>query len=163
MFVHEPQSQFDLAVTGIVRQGHGAASGRAKHPYPDGTLALQFPIFRAQHVDLSGFYRGTLNVDLAPARFVLEQADVTLRQVRWTDRIPPEDFSFFACLLEFDGARFPALIYRPHPETKVEHFQNDSILEIMAPHVRGIGAGSRVVLRVRSRQVKVELPESAGS
>lgn len=43
------------------------ASGRAPDsPYPAGTIALQAPFFREHGVDLSPYFPGTLNVDLAP-------------------------------------------------------------------------------------------------
>lgn len=156
MFSHLPEAGFNLAVPGVIRQGYGVASGTAaSSPYPDGTLALQIPLFKERGVDLSGFFRGTLNVDISPLCFALIKPDVTLRQVAWTDRIPPEDFSFCACLLEVERSPHPALIYRPHPETKVEHFQNPSIIEILAPYVGGLAVHSKVTLRLRRIQVQV--------
>ena len=154
MFSHTPESDFDLTVPGLIRKGYGVASGLGDSPpYPTGTLALQIPVFTARGVDLSPFYRGTLNVDISPHRFALPNPDVILTQVAWTDRIPPEDFSFCACLLQANGVTHRALIYRPHPETKVEHFQHESVVEILAPFVASVGAGSQVTLRFRSQQV----------
>jgi len=156
MFSYVPEADFDLVVPGVIRQGHGVASGTAaSSPYPHGTLALQIPLFRERGLDLSGFFRGTLNVDISPCRHALVQPDVTLRQVAWTDRIPPEDFSFCACLLRVHGTTHPALIYHPHPETKVEHFQNASVVEVLAPFVKGLTTGCRVTLRVRSDRVRL--------
>jgi len=156
MFSYVLEADFDLAIPGVIRQGHGVASGTAaSSPYPHGTLAQQIPFFRERGVDLAGFFRGTLNVDISPFHFAVAQPDVTLRQVAWTDRIPPEDFSFCACLLEAHGTTHPALIYHPHPETKVEHFQNASIVEILAPYVKGLGIGAMVTLRFRHSQVRV--------
>jgi len=154
MFDYTPGASFDLAVSGVVRQGYGVASGStASSAYPTGTLALQWPFFKARGVDVSSFFRGTLNVDISPHRFTLTQPEITLRQVTWTNRIPPEDFSFCACLLEADGTTHPVLIYYPHPETKVEHFQSESVIEILAPFLNSVGIGSRVALRLRSRRV----------
>lgn len=83
---------------------------------------------------------------------------MTLRGVRWTDRIPPEDFSFFSCLIEAAGATHRAVIYRPHPETKVEHFQGDSIVEILAPFMPGAHAGMAATLWIRRNQLAVSGP-----
>lgn len=45
-FIHDPDGQFDVAFAGIIRRGHGVASGSAvASPYAEGTLALQIPIF----------------------------------------------------------------------------------------------------------------------
>lgn len=156
MFSHTPEADFDLMVQGVIQQGYGVASGSsASSAYPMGTLSLQMPLFKQRGVDLSGFFRGTLNVDISPRHFALTSTDITLRNVAWTDRIPPEDFSFCACLLEAKAALHRALIYCPHPETKVEHFQNDSVIEVLARFVSDIGFGSQVILRFRSRQVRV--------
>ena len=153
---HSPEVDFDLVVRGVIRRGHGVASGSAAiSPYPGGTLALQIPLFKQQGVDLSGFFCGTLNVDISPLRFQLTNPEVTLRKVAWTDRIPPEDFSFCPCLLEALRATHRALVYYPHPETKVEHFQNESVIEVLAPFIPHLGIGSRVRLRLRSSQVRV--------
>jgi hypothetical protein len=154
-FLYEPEGQFDLALLGVISKGHGVASGQAVNtPYPEGTLAPQIPLFRELGVDLSGFFRGTLNIDVSPRRIKLRNGDVTLRQVRWTNWIPPEDFSFFACLLEVDDVRYRSLIYRPHPETKVEHFQKDAVLEVLSPWVEGMTGGKEVRLKLRSSQIE---------
>jgi hypothetical protein len=154
-FQHTPEGQFDRPLNGVVRRGHGVASGRSTALYPQGTLAPQIPLFKELGVDLSGYFRGTLNIDISPCHFALQAADATLRQVRWTDRIPPEDFSFVACLVEFAQARHRALVYWPHPETKVEHFQDDSVLEVMAPRIPGIAESAPVTLWLRARQIRV--------
>lgn len=133
------------SVHGVVVAGHGAASG-ASGRYPGGTLALQIPHFLERGLDLRGYHRGTVNVDISPLRFVPRRPLVTLRGVAWTDRIPPEDFSFFSCELEHEGRRHDGLVYRPHPETKVEHFQNESIVEVLTDHIAGLAVGDPVVL-----------------
>lgn len=133
-------------VPGVVVAGHGAASG-ASGSYPGGTLALQIPHFLARGLDLRGYHLGTINVDISPLRFVPRRPAITVRDVAWTDRIPPEDFSFFPCELEHAGVRHDGLVYYPHPETKVEHFQNESIVEVLSDHLAGLAVGDTVVLR----------------
>jgi hypothetical protein len=61
--------------------------------------------------------------------------DYSFPDLEWTDLHPPETFSFWKVrlrsvgLLDFD---VPGLVYRPHPETKIRHWQNTSVLEILA-------------------------------
>lgn len=138
-------TDLSLHVHGVVVAGHGAASG-ASGRYPGGTLALQIPHFLARGLDLRAYHRGTINVDIAPLRFVPKHPLVTVRDVAWTDRIPPETFSFFSCELEHAGRRHAGLVYYPHPETKVEHFQSESIVEVVTEHVAGLAEGDPVTL-----------------
>ena len=56
---------------------------------------------------------------------------------------------------------YESLVYRPHPETKVEHFQDESLVEVLAPWVEGIRTGSGVMLAFRAGQVRVEPPRSS--
>ncbi len=63
------------AAAGVVVSGHGAASGRGSRRYPDGTLALQIPIFAELGLDLSDAFPGTINVDTSPYGFVPGTAD----------------------------------------------------------------------------------------
>ena len=159
MFSHLPAADFSLAIRGVIQQGHGVASGHtASARYPEGTLALQTPVFRERGVDLSAYFRGTLNVDISPLRFELTNPDITLRHIAWTNQIPPEHFSFCTCLLEALGATHHALIYHPHRETKVEHFQSESLIEVLAPFVPDVGSGARVTLWVRPRQLELLTP-----
>ena len=133
---------------GIVVAGHGAASGERSDRYPHGTLALQIPIFAERGLDLAMAYPGTINVDTAPVAFVPGRADHTFADVAWTEAIPAETFSFHRCTLEVRGRRYSCWVYRPHPETKVEHLQAATVLECIGPPVPGIAQGVRVVVRL---------------
>ena len=54
-------------VTAKVVPGYGVASGKSEDGrFPDGTLNLQIPFFNKLGLNLSHFYRGTLNLDLSP-------------------------------------------------------------------------------------------------
>lgn len=154
-------------VRGIVRAGHGVASGRGGDPrYPDGTIALQLPIFARLGVDVPGrdlaaVYPGTINVDLAPAVVEWIAPAVTLRGVRWTWHVPPEDFSFSPCRIGPAGeALVDAICYRPHPETKPEHEQPPGVLEVLASWIEGLGAGERVDLDLDPEQIRVWTAEA---
>jgi hypothetical protein len=143
-------------VDGIVERGHKVASGAASDsPYPHGTIEMQTPIFQELGLDLTSFYRGTLNVSISPNTFQLVKPAFTFRGVEWTDRHPPEDFSFSHCRILFQDARYDCLIYYPHPETKKRNFQNPSILEILAPFILGIEYGCRITIKYNPSEITV--------
>ena len=80
--------------------GHGVASGRAAtSPYPAGTIHLQAPFFAARGIDLSPFFAGTLNLEAARGHWRLRNPDARVEALEWTDRHPPETFSFWHCRL----------------------------------------------------------------
>lgn len=139
--------------------GHGVASGRAADsPYPAGTIALQAPHFRRLGLDLSPYQPATLNLDFGAGVWQLRDPDHCMTQLRWTDRHPPETFSFWRCRLrrcdpQQPGAPTPlkplewdALIYYPHPETKRAHHHDASRLEVLAPPLGSIAVGTRFAL-----------------
>lgn len=143
-------------VSGVVQTGHQVASGRgASNPYPSGTLQLQFPYFKALGLDLSQNYLGTLNISLAPYTFQLHQPQYTFRKVAWTNLHPPEDFSFSACRVIFQERIYPGWVYYPHPETKIRHFQNPYLIEILAPFIERIEYGVQVELELNSGEVVI--------
>ncbi len=149
-----------VLVTGILRRGYGVASGPSPD-YPYGALERQIPIFKERGLDLSHFYRGTLNVDIAPCTFKLIHPEFTFREVRWTDLHPPETFSFSRCQVKHAGRLYEGWMYYPHPETKLRNFQNPSLLEIIARHIPGVRTGEQLEVRVNSERVEIRRPPSA--
>ena len=146
---------FDTSASGVVVAGHGVAGGAGNEaPYPGGSIALQLPHFEAAGLDLSGFHVGTVNVDLAPVVFEPVAPALTIVGVRWTDAIPPETFSFFGCTLTTRSDACVGWIYRPHPETKVEHEQPPSVVEILAPWIEGAEVGSGVIVSWSSLEAR---------
>ena len=147
-----------ISVTGQIESGYGVASGRAGDPrFPQGTLAMQRPFFAQLGLELGDYFLGTLNLSIAPHRYKIKQAKYTFRQVRWSDAAPAEDFSFFDCRLKL-GFK-PAcngLIYYPHPETKPEHFQSPTTLEVMTGWISGLRSGDWVQLEVDPQQISFE-------
>lgn len=137
-----------LPIAGVVQPGHRVASGLAlDSPYPAGTIALQTPHFRERGLDLRPYYPGTLNVSIAPNQFQLRQPDYTFAAVTWLAGFDAETFSFVAGQLIWRSHSHNCLLYYPHPETKINHFQNPSIMEILAPKIAGIAYGETVELR----------------
>ena len=144
------------SITGTIIQGHQVASGNAKDPrFPNGTLALQAPIFAAKGFTIDTYHPGTINVSIAPLTYEILKPIRTFRDVKWHPDTPPEDFSFFNCRIRLadDADYVDALVYRPHPETKPEHFQDSSVLEIIAPRVEGIAYGLNVSLLLPAEQI----------
>ena len=87
--------------------GHGVASGRAAtSPYPAGTIELQAPLFAARGIDLSPFFAGTLNLEAPRGHWRLSEPDARVEALEWTDRHPPETFSFWHCRLRLPTGAF---------------------------------------------------------
>lgn len=130
--------------TGEVVAGHGVASGHAgaQGPYPAGTIALQAPHFRARGIDLTPYFQGTLNVDLAP-HLATPDSPVFDGRLRWFGDLE-ERFLLTPVALRHAGSVFEGLWYYPHPETKPDHFQRATVVELLLPHVPGIAPGTRV-------------------
>jgi len=142
---------------GVVIAGHGVASGRSPaSPYPEGTIAMQRPLFAALGLDLSSCWLGTINLSLAPLELQLRDPDHCFAQLRWTDLHPPETFSFWR--IELRVAASPALmgwIYYPHPETKQRHWQPPSTVELLAPRIEALQPGES--LSIRDPQARLNL------
>ena len=147
--------------------GHGVASGRATtSPYPAGTIHLQAPFFAARGIDLASFFAGTLNLEAPRGHWRLSEPDARVEAMEWTDRHPPETFSFWQCRLRVAGepasadpahlaAGLAALIYYPHPETKRAHHQAPGCLEVLAPWIPGLRPGAELELGVDPRRCRL--------
>ena len=134
---------------GTVVAGHGVASGQGKNsPFPSGTIAMQAPFFKALGLDLSHYYLATLNVDIYPFRFTINEAPHHFKGVKWSPEHQAEDFFLSPCRVIVIEKPYSALIYYPDPETKIDHFKNASTLEIIAPFIEGICYGSKITIEV---------------
>ncbi len=144
-----------ITVPGIVTQGHGVASGSHSTRFPGGTIRAQLPYFLALGVDISSYYHGTLNVDIAPRRFTLIRPSHTLTDGSWWPDVPAETFSFSPCRIVLPAGPIDGLIYYPHPETKPEHHQPPTVIEILAPFIEGLSPGNAVHLQLDSSEIEV--------
>jgi hypothetical protein len=144
-------------VHGIVVQGYRVASGPSKD-YPYGALDRQRPIFKARGLDLEGYFNGTLNIDIRPFTFRLIKPEFTFRHVEWTDLHPPEHFSFSRCQVIYKDIEYEGWVYYPHPETKLRHFQNPSLLEVIAHQIPDIKYGAEVEVLVNPERIEVSKP-----
>jgi hypothetical protein len=139
---------------GVVVQGYRVASGPSAD-YPYGSLDRQRPIFASRGLDLSGYFNGTLNIDIRPRTFQLIKPEFAFRDVEWTDLHPPEHFSFSRCKVIFKGIEYDGWVYYPHPETKLRHFQNPSLLEVIAVPIPGINYGDEVEVKMNLEEIEV--------
>ena len=141
-------------IRGVLVEGYRVASGPSKD-YPYGALDRQRPIFKERGLDLSGYFNGTLNIDIRPYEFKMRNPEFTFRNVEWTDLHPPEHFSFSRCRVSFGDAEYDGWVYYPHPETKKRNFQNPSLLEVIASTVPGIRYGDALEVQVNPERIEV--------
>lgn len=143
-------------IDGIIQAGYRVASGNTESsPYPKGTIEMQTPFFKELGLDLSAFFPGTLNINISPNEFELISPQYTFRNVRWAEGFPPEDFSFTPCQIIYQNQSFESLVYYPHPETKIGHFQNPSIVEVIAPLIPDMKYGDRITLRISTDEIRI--------
>lgn len=145
-------------IPGILVRGHQVAS-RPSKDYPYGTIEKQKPFFTALGLDLHGYFNGTLNISIAPLTFEMSSPELTFPLVEWTDLHPPETFSFSRCKVIFNRAEFQGWVYYPHPETKERHFQNPSLLEVIAHEIPNIHYGDSVEVEVNLDEVTLRSKE----
>ncbi|MCI0665994.1 MAG: hypothetical protein L0220_33485 [Acidobacteria bacterium] len=143
-----------ITVQGTIVRGHGVAAQASEH-YPRGTIEMQTPFFKDRGLDLTALYSGTLNISIHPVRLRIKNAEYKFSQVAWTTKHPPEDFSFSGCRILHDNRKYSGWIYYPHPETKIRHHQNFSVVEIIAPLIPEIKYGDRVEIEMNSMEVEI--------
>jgi hypothetical protein len=135
-------------------EGHHVASGPSQ-VYSYGTLERQKPFFKARGLDLNVFFSGTLNVSIAPLKFEMIKPAYSFRHIVWTDLHPPEDFSFSPCRVLYQGEGYDGFIYYPHPETKIRHFQDPSIMEVITIKIPAINYGSFLELVLEAEAIRI--------
>jgi hypothetical protein len=143
-----------ITVQGIIVRGHEVASKASEH-YPRGTIEMQTPFFQDRGLDLTALYRGTLNISIYPEKFRMKNAEYKFTQVAWTSKHPPEDFSFSKCRILHARKPYSGWVYYPHPETKIRHHQNLSVVEIIAQLIPEIKYGDRVEIEMNSMEVEI--------
>lgn len=143
-----------MDITGTVKQGYGVASGTAGDPrFPTGTLNLQVPIFLERGLDLRDCFSGTINLDISPYRFAIKETTYRFQEVKWSPAAPAETFSFCPCTICHAGIVVRGWIYYPHPETKPEHFHDNSTMELLAPWMEGLSYGDSLVVQIPESQI----------
>ena len=143
-----------FTIKGIVVKGHQVAS-RPSDVYPYGTLEKQKPFFKELGLDIGQFYNGTLNISISPNTFEVTHPEFTFKNVKWTDLNPPETFSFLKCALTYKGVRYDGRVYYPHSETKIRHFNDPSVIEVLTQHVPDIQYGDEVELELDGDEIQI--------
>ena len=143
-----------ITIKGIVVQGHQVAS-RPSDVYPYGTIEKQKPFFKELGLDLDRFYNGTLNISISPSTFEMTGPEFKFEGVEWTELNPPESFSFSKCTLIFKGIRYAGWVYYPHSETKVRHFNNPAVIEVLTRYVPNIHYGDKVELELNDNEILI--------
>jgi len=143
-----------ITISGTVVAGYRVASGPSQD-YPYGSLKRQRPIFKALGLDLDSYFNGTLNIDIRPLKFEISRPQYTFEHVAWTDLHPPETFSFSRCQVIFRGLSYDGWVYYPHPETKLRHFQNPSLLEVIALPIPEIGYGDQLLAHLNPAEISL--------
>lgn len=135
-------------IEGKLVLGHQVASGLATDsPFDKGTIAMQSPYFLKAGLDLSFCYLGTLNIDIGYG-FSLCSPDFQFSHVKWAEHFPAESFSFFKCAV-FNGNTWQVgYIYYPHPDTKIGHFQKDTVIEIVTAKLENIQYGDKIKIKI---------------
>lgn len=144
----------ERTLPGILVRGHQVAS-RPSADYPYSTLEKQKPYFKHLGLDLGKYFNGTLNISISPLTYEMSAPEFTFLLVEWTDLHPPETFSFSRCKVRFRERSYAGWVYYPHPETKRNHFQDASLIEVIADEIEGIRYGDALEVIVNLREITV--------
>lgn len=147
-------------ISGILVRGHQVAS-RPSKDYPYSTLEKQKPYFKNLGLDLSSYFNGTLNISIAPLTFKMKKPEFTFETVEWTNLHPPETFSFSRCNVIFKNQNYTGWVYYPHPETKKNHFQNPTLIEVIAVEIPNIQYGDSVDVEINEDEINVSGEETS--
>jgi len=148
-------------VKGKLKKGYGIASGQALHsPYPQGSILLQTPHFLRRGLDIRYFYPATLNISIAPLIFRMTNPRWRFDNLAWFEGLC-ETFSFSQCRLLVDRDTADGLIYYPHPETKPDHFHDNSTIEVLAPYMGNLEEGAVISLLLPSKEIQISEIESS--
>lgn len=143
-------------VRGVIKSGHGVASGKGKDKrYPEGTLKQQFKHFLERGLDLSNYFMGTINLDISPCSYEIKKPKYFFKNIDWSDYIPPENFYFFDVSLHYKEKTYEGLVYMPDPKTKEDHFQKPTILELILPKIEGLEYGLLVDIALKKDQLDI--------
>jgi hypothetical protein len=73
----------------------------------------------------------------------------------WAEGFVPEDFSFSRCYIGYKGKWYASYIYYPHPDTKINHVQSRSTIEVISEEIPNLEYGASVNLRVKKSEVRL--------
>jgi hypothetical protein len=146
---------YDIALLTYISHGHGVAS-KASGKYPQGTLSLQYPIFKELGLDLGHCYAGTLNLSIAPNYYKIHAARFNLKNVDWYPaRGKTEDFLICDCAIYTENGYVIGYIYQPDPQTKIEHFDDPQSLQVISPFIQNLTDTKPICIYLCSSQIRI--------
>ncbi len=144
-----------ITINGVLKKGYGIASGRAENsPYPAASITMQTPFFLKRGLDIRHCFAGTLNISIHPKKFLMIHPAWTFEQVKWFST-SCETFSFSPCSVIYKKKEVEGYIYYPHPETKPDHFQDESTLEVLAPYLGELIEGAKLTLNINEKEIEI--------
>lgn len=150
------------SIKAIVRAGHRVASGKSAtdRRFQGGTIRMQAPFFRERGLDFKSYFGGdfvygTLNLSIAPHRFRIAKPKFFFPKIKWTEVFPPENFYLSPAEIRFQAKGYKALIYIPDPATKPDHFQDPSVIEVIAERIEGISCEDEVILSYPAETLEI--------
>lgn len=145
-----------IEVDGKLIQGHQVASGQAENsPFERGTIEMQLPHFKEAGIELGKVFLGTLNVSIAPKCFAITSPSITVKDVKWSNEHPAETFSLSPCFIVIHDKRYKAYVYYPHPETKIGHFKDNTVLEVLSEYIDDAQYGLALSLELNENEITV--------
>ena len=139
-----------------VIKGYGVASGQnGDKRFPGGTIFMQKEYFRALGLNIDRFFSATLNIDIAPYSFEIINPKYFFKEVNWTEQLSAENFYFFDIKVKFQQSIYTGYIYMPDPETKEEHIQGKTTLELLLPKIENIKYGDEIEIEIPGEQMKI--------
>ena len=141
---------------GVLVKGYQVASGQSPiTPYKDGSIILQKPFFEERGFCMKDLYLATLNIDIPNHEFTIIKPSYYFENLKWEKDFPSETFSIVSCTLIYKAKQYDAYIYYPHVETKTDHIQKKTTLEVLAPFVDGISYGDSIEILVDTQTVQI--------
>ena len=145
-----------ISIQTVLKEGHKVASGEAKDsPYPEGSITMQAPFLRQHGIELDGYHHATLNLSIEPHQFKMVAPEFSVHSLHWAKGFPAEDFSFSKCEVEVNNTTYRGLIYYPHPETKIGHFHNTSLIEVITHFIPSLKYGDQILLKYNEAEINI--------
>ncbi len=139
---------------GVLIKGYQIASGTSPiTPYKDGSIKLQKPFFEEKGFCMKGLHLATLNIDIPNHEFTIIKPTYHFDNLKWEKDFPAETFSIVSCTLVYKTKQYDVYIYYPHVETKSDHIQKKSTLEILSPFIDGIKYGDKVEVLIDTKNI----------
>jgi uncharacterized protein (DUF952 family) len=152
MYINRTNS---LATMATLVKGYQKASGIVPYLEPGGTIKAQLPHFKRSGLDLEHCYHGTLNLGISPLSFRIVKPFAVCKAVTWSEKHAPEDFYFARAVVRSCNREFHGCVYYPDPAGKVQHFHNESTLEVLAPFIDGVSYGSKLTVEFDIEEVEL--------